>query len=342
MAAERIDWADYAKGLTIILVVYGHAVVGVAKDVSIDPTVYAYAMKPFSQFRMPVFFFTAGLFAALSLKRDWPSFVDRTLLPLLYVFVVWNLAQWGARIVFAPWANSPIDPWRLLLFPVWPINITWFLWALVAYYLVSYLTRSWPLAPLVALAALLAATPVPDDWVYVYHQVPKFFVYFTLGLGCSGWMLALRTEGRGRMLGLLTLAYLVLTPMAIHLGIDEVPLVDFANSLLGIAWIATLCMVLAERGRCGWLRWVGAWSLPIFVVHTIVTAGVREVLLRLDLADDPVWLIGVCTLAGVAGPIALAWALRRLGFPWLFERPVWLTLRHPAPEAVGGRPVRVS
>ena len=47
-------------------------------------------------------------------------------------------------------------------------------------------------------------------------------------------------------------------------------------------------------------------------------------------------------LAGVAGPIALAWTLRRLGFPWLFERPAWLTLRHPAPEAGGGRPVRVS
>ena len=342
MAAERIDWADYAKGLTIILVVYGHSAVGVAKDVFIDPTVYAYAMKPISQFRMPVFFFTAGLFAAFSLRRDWPAFVDRTLLPLLYVFVVWNLAQWGARIVFAPWANSPIDPWRLLLFPVWPINITWFLWALVAYYLVSYLARGWPLAPLVALAALLAATPVPEDWVYVYHQTPKFFVYFTLGLGCSGWMLALRTEGRGRMLGLLTLAYLVVTPMAIHLGIDEVPLVDFANSLLGIAWIATLCMVLAERGWCSWLRWIGAWSLPIFVVHTIVTAGMREALLRAGMAHDPAWLIAVSTLAGVAGPIALAWTLQRLGFPWLFERPAWLRLRHSATGVAAERAVRVS
>ena len=66
---QRVNWADYAKGLTIILVVYGHAVVGVAKDVPIDPTVFAYAMKPFSQFRMPVFFFVAGLFAAFSIKR---------------------------------------------------------------------------------------------------------------------------------------------------------------------------------------------------------------------------------------------------------------------------------
>ena len=50
-------------------------------------------MKPFSQFRMPVFFFVAGLFAAFSLKRDLPTFVDRTLLPLLY--------QLG--LGFAPW-----------------------------------------------------------------------------------------------------------------------------------------------------------------------------------------------------------------------------------------------
>lgn len=337
MAAQRIDWADYAKGLTIILVVYGHAVVGVAKEVPIDPTVYAYAMKPFSQFRMPVFFFIAGLFAAFSLRRDWPSFADRTLMPLLYVFVVWNLLQYAARIVFAPWANQHMEAWRILLFPVYPINITWFIWALMAYYLAVYLTRRLPVAPVVAVAAILAATAIPENWFYVYQQAPKFFVYFTLGLACSSWTLALETGGRERLLAMLTSSYVVLTPLAIYLAIDDIPLFDFANSLLGIAWIATLCMVLAERGWCTWLRWVGGWSLPIFVVHTIVTAGMREVLLRVGLADGAVILILAATVAGVVGPIALAWTLRRLGFPWLFERPAWMTFAKPMARTVPGQ-----
>ena len=323
---QRIDWADYAKGLTIILVVYGHAVVGVAKDVAIDPSVYAYAMKPFSQFRMPVFFFVAGLFAAFSLRRDPPSFVDRTLLPLLYVFVVWNLLQWGARVAFAPWANTPIEPWRILLFPVRPINITWFIWALIAYYLVAYAARRLPTAVIVAVGAILAATPVPDGWFYVYQQSPKFFVYFALGIACSNAVLALDTRSRGGALGLLTLAYLTAALLAIHLGADEIPIVDFACSLLGISWVLTLCMVLAEHEWCGWLRSVGNWSLPIFVTHTIVTAGTREALLRGGFADSAVLLILVGTAAGVIGPIVFAWSLRRLGFPWLFERPAWATL----------------
>lgn len=324
---QRVDWADFAKGLTIILVVYGHAVVGVAKDEAIDPAVFAYAMKPFSQFRMPVFFFVAGLFAAFSIKRDGPAFVDRTLLPLLYVFVLWNLMQWGARVVFAPWANTPIDPWRILIFPLRPINVTWFIWALLAYYLVAHATRRWPPGPVIAAAAILAATPVPESWFYVYHQAPKFLVYFMLGVGCSGWVLAMETAHRERQLATATAAYAASALLAIHLGIDEVPIVDFANSLLGIAWIIALCMVLADRGWCSWLRWVGGWSLPIFVTHTIATAGVREVLLRLGATDDPVVLTAAGTLAGVALPIAVAWGLQRLGFPWLFERPGWATLR---------------
>jgi uncharacterized membrane protein YcfT len=338
MAVQRIDWADYAKGLTIVLVVYGHAVVGVAKDVPIDATVYAFAMKPFSQFRMPVFFFVAGLFAAFSLKRDWPSFVDRTLLPLLYVFVLWNLLQWGVRTLFAPWANNPIEVWRILLFPVGPINITWFIWALIAYYLASYVARRLPTALVVAAAAMLAATPIPDNWFYVYQQAPRFFVYFALGLACSSWIVALETRGREWLLALLTLTYVVLTPLAIHLVIDEMPLIDFANSLLGIAWIATLCMVLAERGWCSWLRWVGGWSLPIFVTHTIVTAGMREALLRAGLADSALLLIAAGTFAGVVAPIGLAWTLRRLGFPWLFERPAWVALAKPTASNAGAQP----
>lgn len=332
MAAQRVDWADYAKGLTIILVVYGHAVVGVSKDVAIDATVFAYAMKPFSQFRMPVFFFVAGLFAAFSIRRDWPDFVDRTLLPLLYVFVLWNLLQWGSRVAFAPFANTPIDPWRVLYFPVRPINITWFIWALAAYYLLAYLTRRWPPAPLVAAAAILAVTPVPEDWFYVYHQAPRFLVYFLLGLACSAWLLGLDGRGRGQALAVTGLAYLVAAPLAIHLGIDEVPLVDFAGSLLGISWVVCLCMVLAEHGRLAWLRWVGGWSLPIFVTHTIFTAGARELLLRAGWADDALALIVAGTLTGIALPIALAWSLRWMGVPWLFERPAWLTLRR---EPVG-------
>ncbi|MFO1067011.1 MAG: acyltransferase family protein [Geminicoccaceae bacterium] len=333
MADRRVDWADCAKGLTIILVVYGHAVVGVGKDVAIDPTLYAYVMKPFSQFRMPVFFFITGMFAALSLRRDWPTFLDRTLFHLLYVFVVWNVLQFAARFAFQDFANDPIDGWRILLFPVRPINITWFVWALLWYYGLARVFRDVPVVFLVAVAALLSTVPtVHDDW-YAYRQTARFSVYFMLGVGASAWMLGRPTTGRLPLAAGLVAAYVLVAGGLIHLGLDEQPIADLAASLLGIAAIVSVCMALAEHGRGAWLRRIGAWSLPIFVIHTLVTAAAREALLRLGLSDHAVVLVAVATVAGVAGPIALAWTLERLGFPWLFERPAWL--RRASPPAAG-------
>ena len=40
MQDQRHLWADLAKGLSIILVVYGHATVGVVKDVPMPATPY--------------------------------------------------------------------------------------------------------------------------------------------------------------------------------------------------------------------------------------------------------------------------------------------------------------
>ena len=60
MSRERIEWIDYAKGIGIILVVYGHMIRGMSQHIPAnffyvsDSVVYG--------FHMPLFFFLTGLF----------------------------------------------------------------------------------------------------------------------------------------------------------------------------------------------------------------------------------------------------------------------------------------
>jgi len=70
MTTHRLDWADAAKGLGIILVVYGHVARGLfhagmyadeASYILIDQIIYS--------FHMPLFFFLSGLFFMSSFHK---------------------------------------------------------------------------------------------------------------------------------------------------------------------------------------------------------------------------------------------------------------------------------
>ncbi len=333
MAQARVAWADLAKGLTIVLVVFGHAVDGVNTSVPLEPWLYDALKLPFGQFRMPLFFFVTGLLASRSVQRAWPDYVDRTILPLVWIFVVWNLLQYAARMIFGAFANHPADPLEILAFPLVPINVTWFLWALILFYTLLRTCRALPPSLLVALAASLAATSLPADH-YALTQSARFAVYFVLGYALAPAVLAWPARPSGRAVLLWLAGYCLLCGLVLAGHVREVPVLDMTVRCYGIALVILICAWTVERVRIDWLVGIGRYTLPIFVMHTIFTAGAREVLLRLGLTTDPFLLILAATLAGLVPPLVLHGLARRLGAPWLFERPGWFRLQAARPLTV--------
>jgi fucose 4-O-acetylase-like acetyltransferase len=60
---QRIAWADYAKGMGIILVVYGHSARGLMSSGMI-PSVSIFSVVDYTiyTFHMPLFFFLSVMF----------------------------------------------------------------------------------------------------------------------------------------------------------------------------------------------------------------------------------------------------------------------------------------
>ncbi len=66
----RETWVDYAKGIGIILVVFGHANRGLySSGIYISPEIYHYLDNVIYSFHMPLFFFLSGLFFVSSIKN---------------------------------------------------------------------------------------------------------------------------------------------------------------------------------------------------------------------------------------------------------------------------------
>src|SRR5262245_14980700 len=92
----RTDWVDYAKGISIILVVMMHSTLSSEEALhqfGLLHEVVAFA-KPF---RIPAFFMVAGLFASRSMNIDWRSFLDRKILHFVYFYVLWLTIQFVFR-----------------------------------------------------------------------------------------------------------------------------------------------------------------------------------------------------------------------------------------------------
>src|SRR5258706_10382589 len=72
----RADWVDVAKGIGIVLVVFGHAVDGLLKARLADAgSGWAAAYFAVYTFHMPLFFLLAGLFVQERLASDANGFV---------------------------------------------------------------------------------------------------------------------------------------------------------------------------------------------------------------------------------------------------------------------------
>ena len=92
----RLDWADTAKGLLIVLVVFWHVVM--KSYLTIDwrlgipiPGAWGLIADITYPVRMPLFFLISGCFAANAVARPWAAVFRSRVVRFLYLYLLWTL-----------------------------------------------------------------------------------------------------------------------------------------------------------------------------------------------------------------------------------------------------------
>lgn len=310
---ERLAWADTARGIGIILVVYGHALRGHMVSGAYDPAwqgdvqdavIYA--------FHMPLFFFLAGLFAQRSLSRGTCDLLRDKSITLVYPYLLWSIISIGLGLLAASAVNNPLQAnaaseiWRT------PVYQYWFLYALLICHLVLFATRAdWRITfSLTVLSAVLGSR-------FEFGIVTAafgFYVYFGLGILLAPFVK--QFSCRPAVLAG-TIVVLVL-PFALTFRIDQEALppgMTVIRALLGIAAVIAVAMFCAPRAR--WLSALGMASMAIFVLHTFFSAGLRIALSAVGYSNDLVALM-LGTVVGVVMPFLIWLIAQRYGMlPWL-------------------------
>lgn len=325
----RDDFEDCARGIGIVLVVYGHVLLGLMNANLVPARHWLISSgSAIYTFHMPLFFLLSGLHVERGLQRGRKSFLSSKLQSIVYPYALWSVIQGLVQWVISADANHRFylsDMTDIL----WnPIGQFWFLYALFLCQLFVCLASTQRLRlVLVAIVAYVLGIAFEANILTI---ALKYFLFFAGGILLAGNLRTIVTRcATLRGVGITLVAFCAAVYLAHGAGntgtdwaLPELALRPrtLPAAVLGILLVCEIALLVSRSGERGMLRMLGIASMPIYLAHILAGSGARIVLLHLHV-DNLYLQLCVGVTCGIVFPLALYFLVARirlekyLGFP---------------------------
>ncbi|MBV7532005.1 acyltransferase [Chitinophaga sp. sic0106] len=330
--ASRYQWIDYARGIAIVLVVYRHMLYGLQHSGLSIPQYALDGNNMLYSFRIPLFFLLSGLFFKRGLeKRGAVGYLEERSNNLLYPYLVWAVIQISLQIIFSRYVNAQRTAWSYLDIFIQPreLDQLWYLCALfnvsVLYLFTHTVLRLNNLQQMALGLIFLALAPLVALWSTIY-DVMLHYLFFAIGPMLASYLFTEKAQEQlasGKNLLLLLPLFAVSQWYFLHH--QQMNLFLYAViALIGSAFMLLLSAWLAKYKIAEWLKTIGHYSLYIYLMHVMIAAVIRAVLLKAGWMQDVPVIVLVLVLIGSSIPLSiLAYRLLlRLHMGWLFKGPL--------------------
>lgn len=311
---SRAAEIDIARALGIVLVVGGHAVIGVERALGETPSgrftiILIYAVH------MPLFFFLSGLLARATLAAPARDFAKRLLARLAWPYLLWSLVLLGFHHAFGDLTNTRVEapnPLRIL----WaPPSVMWFLYVLAASLcLARALRRARPAVTRSFGVTLIAAGLTLDAWLLPYLRFTGILLIATT-LDLHHVRAAVTRRAPLATAVLCLSAGAIFAAAAAFTPLTGYPAAEFRYlpaAAGGIILTLAAATALARTPLARPFASLGQRTMPIFLTHVLVLAALRIVLLHAGVTD-PAVLLALIVPAAIVLPFAAAGAADRFG-----------------------------
>ena len=319
----RVDWVDFAKGICIVLVVLlntTHGVQQVTGDISIFEKFNDWA-RPF---RMPDFFFIAGLFLMRRIDRPWRSYLDTKVAHFAYFYTIWMTVWYVVRV--PQYIDQTGLTNTLLLYPfsfIQPLGSLWFIYMLAVFFVAAKLTRTLPVWLVFGAAALLHSLQI-NTGSRIIDEFSSRFVYFYAGFVFAPIAFAIADFlTRQKVAALITglTIWAILQAWLVNAHIAELPLISLALGFVGIGAVVCTGIVLSKSPLGAPFRYLGANTLAVFLSYFLFAVATRIILLKTGLVSDTSLIIIIASFVGIIGPVILNVITRNTPLAFIFKRP---------------------
>ena len=313
---ERNVLVDRLKGYACFLVLFGHVIRGIrTADIHIPAFFEGLELFIWS-FHVALFLFLSGV--VYRLTGEWRGqktkggFLLHKLVSLGVPYVVFS-AVYIAINSLVGGVNTQSSLTDILLIWKTPVAQYWYLYALFFLFciwvLLSGILKNWQIAVL----TLLVGYGVP----WLGGTLGCFGVVFSSALAFGvgtfvnfDWL----AKAKAWFKWSIALLHLVVGCVCVYLRIIESPLIKEFMMLFGIyASVLLISLLQNVEPIAKFLGFVNKYSFQIYLLHTIFTAGIRILLLRLHITQW--WIhIFVGTALGLAFSVFSAILAKKIGF----------------------------
>jgi len=348
LSRNRYPWVDYARGITIILVVYRHVFEGLGEEVSAQYPSLEFFNAFFFSFRMPLFFMVSGLFFAQTFVRNGlPLYIKKRFSTIFYPLLIWGTIQVGLQLLLKNYVNAdrePIDFLNLLIKPreieqFWYLNSLFFvglLYALLTYYLKFQVKHQVFLGLILFVSSGIISYLMGLEGEYPWklgflYDVAYFYVFFALGDALSKVVLNPQNYQKltsFKFLFLLLPVFIITQYFFTEINLNHkddyyvqyrIPWFYIVAAIIGGALIILLSFLLEKFAILKFLRVIGYHSLYIYASHLLVTAGTRIIFKNVLHIEYPPAIMVAGLFFGIVIPIVLYNLSVRNNFWWLFS-----------------------
>jgi uncharacterized membrane protein YcfT len=322
----RETWIDVTRGIAMLLVVYNHVCMGLwTAGIPFWPEPYGPIYLILRAVMLPTLLIASGAVIERSLEPGLPAFIRKRSVRLLVPYALWTVILALIYWLCAAWMNVPPDGSGLI--PILanggsgPLQfLLWLLINQVVYALLrtAGLKPAWMILPAAGAALLVRPPNVLAD---IFATPGGMLLPLVIG-ACSATFLQrlARTRIRRRWIaGLIAVAALTFVACAAGPQPWWDPSIRCAVGIVGGLCGALIAITIAPKIFGAAFERIGRHSLAILVAHTVMTAGIRILLMRLLNTADMTSHLLLGTVAGVGGPMILAHLAGICRMDWLFN-----------------------
>lgn len=330
---NRSDWVDYAKGIGIILVVYGHLLSsGYHAGLGIPDHFFELSDSIIYGFHMPLFFLLSGLFVEKSLQKYEPrEYLGNQLRRLVYPYFIWSILQMSVEVIFSSHTQKGTSLSDIFAIVYQPWGQFWFIYALFlmqfSYAIANRLTRLGPVI-LGFIGVGLFFYPIRTE-IAALSSFSTHLLFFVSGALFRKYLLDESFFKPSLGAVIILLVTLIVSGLFIFINLVEPIRLASSNhpffflylAVIGILLCINLAQFLAQKNVFPFLKMLGLYSMQIYLAHMLAGVWARVVLTDIFHLQNWVLNIVLSVLFALIAPIILQITSKNVNFSYLFEFP---------------------
>lgn len=288
---NRIVWIDSMKLFACLLVVVGHLYMSMEAGgwISGDAFYYCFPIQTVYTFHVPLFFVCSGyLYQRKKVEfsvRSHINNIKNKALNLGVPYLVFTLTTLILKTIFSDAVNNQATPVIRTIF--WePVAPYWYLYALFFIFCVIPRQRNKSNLVLVFLISVIARIlyvfiPWPFDFPDIIGKVVGNAIWFSFG------MILTDCELRNKILNkvIMVICFIIgvlLSLIYYRANCDSMSVQFIIAAMFVYAFVCLFAVMIGDKGE-NIVPKLSKYFMPVFLIHTIVAAGFRTILLKLGI-----------------------------------------------------------